>query len=434
MMPGRTPRVGLITFGCRLNQYETQMMRERLEPACEVVERAADIYLINACTVTALAERKARQVVHRLRRREPQARIVVVGCLADAVTQGLSHMEGPDLFIGNAAKPHIEAVVRRLLDDSPAGPKEEVLGSLDRETVTRHLGHVRAFLKVQDGCDGGCSFCRTTQVRGRSRSKSVAIAVSEARGLIAAGHPEIVLTGINLAQYAAPDGGLPELVRALLEIPELRRLRLGSINASGLTAPLIAAFAEDPRACVHFHVPLQSGDDDVLRAMRRATTVAGYRERVETVRRHLAWATFGADIIVGFPGEDETAFERTCQLVEEIGFANLHVFRYSPRAGTQAAGLPHRVPEADKKLRARRLEEIGERVQKRVLGEWIGRPDRVLVETIHDAVASGYSRGYLPVQLRADETTEPGHETAIRFTRIVGHYLEGVKDDRQEHG
>jgi len=433
-MPQRTLRVGLITFGCRLNQYESQMMRERLEAGCDLVDEGADVYVINACTVTALAERKARQVVHRLKRREPQARIVVVGCLADAVAQGLSRMPGPDLFIGNAAKGRIEAVIRSAFAASPSPLPEPGPEPLDREVVRGHAGHTRAFLKVQDGCNAACTFCRTTQVRGASRSKSVAAACTEARDVVGAGYPEIVLTGINLAQYAAPDGDLPELMRRLLDLPGLRRLRLGSIDASGLTDQLLAVFASDERACPHFHVPLQSGDDEILARMRRSTNTAGYRDRIVAIRRRLADATFGADVIVGFPGESAAAFERTCWLVDEIGFANLHVFRYSPRAGTQAAELSQRVPESEKKTRATRLEALGARVRERVLRGWAGKTERVLIETVAGGTASGYTRGYLPTRIAANtRSTRPGDELPVRVTRIVDGHLEGVTEDREDH-
>jgi threonylcarbamoyladenosine tRNA methylthiotransferase MtaB len=430
MIRKTTARIGLITFGCRLNQYETQMMRERLEPAYEIVDRKADVYVINACTVTSLAERKARQAVHRLRRHEPGARILVVGCLAEAVALGLSRIDGSDLLVGNAGKTHIDATIRQLLDGADGTPPPEPSESLDAETVTGHAGHVRAFLKVQDGCDAACTFCRTTQVRGRSRSKSIAAAVSEARGLIDAGYPELVLSGINLAQYGSVDGDLPDLVAGLLAIPGLGRLRLGSINASGITDALLCVLASDPRACAHLHVPLQSGDDEVLRRMARGYTVAGYRERLTAVRRALPRATFGADVIVGFPGEDEEAFVRTCRVVRDIGFANLHVFRYSPRAGTQAVELPGRVPEGEKKARAQRLEEVGTNVQDQLFEQWVGREEHVLVETSRGGIAFGYSRGYLPVAVALEDPVQPGNEVAVRIVGIADRHLEGVRDDR----
>ena len=421
------PRVGFITFGCRVNQYETQMMRAKLAGDYRLSDDDADLYIVNACTVTALAERKARQAVHRLRREHPQAKIVLIGCLADAVEQGLTAIDGVDLLAGNAWKGRITEVVARAL----AGETGLLAGSgpvpLSEERIVGHPGRVRAFLKVQDGCDLSCTFCRTTQVRGSSRSKPVAAAVAEAKGLIAEGYPEIVLTGINLAQYGAPDGNLAQLVRELLKIDGLRRLRLASINPYGITEELVETFTADPRACPHFHIPLQSGDDRILRAMGRGYTVSFYRSRIELIRRFLPAATFGADVIIGFPGEDETAFRNTCRLIEEVGFANLHVFRYSPRIGTVAAGVVGQVPEPVKRDRAKELEEIYREVQARVLSRFVGREEEILIEERKDGVWRGYTRGYIDTFVTGDFAV--GNEVRVEITAALPGHLEGVRKD-----
>ncbi|RLE37143.1 tRNA (N(6)-L-threonylcarbamoyladenosine(37)-C(2))-methylthiotransferase MtaB [Candidatus Acetothermia bacterium] len=420
-------RVRFLTFGCRVNQYETGMMHARLAKRYTVVDGRADVYVVNGCTVTALADRKARQAIHRLRRENPEAKIILIGCLGDAVRQGLSRVDGVDLIAGNAWKPRIEEVIARARAGETGIIPDAAPLPLEVERSAGPDGRVRAFLKVQDGCDLACAFCRTTQVRGPSRSKPIAAAVAEAEGLVAAGYPEIVLTGINLAQYAAPDGDLGRLVREVLSISGLRRLRLGSINPYGITPSLLEAFAADTRACPHFHIPLQSGDDRVLKAMKRGYTVDLYRSRIELVRRFVPAATFGADVIVGFPGEDEAAFQNTCSLIEEIEFANLHIFRYSPRRGTPAAALPGRVPEPVKRARAEAVGRLQRTVQARVLERFVGKEEPVLIEERKDGAWRGYTRGYIDTYVTGEFPV--GSEVPVRITDVRTGHLQGVKED-----
>ena len=420
-------RIGFVTFGCRVNQYETAMMQAQLADGYEFTAGHADLYIVNGCTVTALADKKARQTIHRLRRENPDAKIVLIGCLGEAVKKGLSQIDGADLIAGNAWKPRIREVVTRALAGETGMLPEIAPLPLSAEQVRGYPGRIRAFLKVQDGCDLACTFCRTTQVRGRSRSKPVTAAVAEANALVEAGYPEIVLTGINLAQYKAADGDLPQLVRKLLKIKKLRRLRLGSINPYGITAELVRAFAEDPRACPHFHIPLQSGDDRILKLMNRGYTVDFYRSRIELIRRFLPQATFGADVIVGFPGEDDAAFRNTCTLIEEVGFANLHIFRYSPRRGTPAAGFPNQVPGAVRHARARQLAEIYRTVQNRVLANFMGKMEQVLIEQKKDGAWRGYTCGYIDTYVVGEFPV--GSEVPVRVTDVRAGHLQGVKED-----
>ncbi len=421
------PRVRFITFGCRVNQYETEMMRTRLADDYRISADAADVYIVNGCTVTALADKKARQAVHRLRREHPGAKIVLIGCLGAAVKAGLSRIDGVDLIAGNDWKPRIREVVARAHAGETGVLPEVPLTPLADERINDHPGRVRAFLKVQDGCDLACTYCRTTQMRGLSRSKPIPVAVAEARTLVARGYPEIVLTGINLAQYNSPNGNLARLVREVLQIKNLRRLRLASINPYGITEELVRAFAADPRACPHFHIPLQSGDDRILRAMHRGYTVDFYRSRIGLIRKFLPDATLGADVIVGFPGEDDAAFRNTCVLIAEVGFANLHIFRYSPRRGTVAARLPEQVSAPVKHARAAQLEEIYRTMQNRVLAGLMGKNEQVLIEQRKDGVWRGYTRGYIDTYVVGDAMV--GEQVQVRITAIRPGCLEGVTHD-----
>lgn len=426
------PRVALVTFGCRVNQYETQMMRRLLAADFALSNDEADVYFLNACTVTSLAERKARQRAARIRREYPEAKVVLIGCLAEAVREGLAEAGDVDLVAGNAWKGHAPEVVRRALAGETGLLAPIAATPLACERIDRQPGRVRAFLKVEDGCSLSCAFCRTTQVRGAVQSKPVAAAVEEARALVANGCPEVVLTGVNLALCSPPDGTLADLVCGVLSVDGLRRLRLGSINLSGITDVLLAAFADDRRACPHFHIPLQSGDDGVLRQMRRGYTAGEYLAAMRRIRKALPEATFGADVLVGFPGEDEAAFAATLSLLEEVGFANLHVFRYSPRRGTQAATMAPTIPEAAKRERARRVEEVGRAIRLSLGDRLVGKTEEILVESRHEGLLRGYTRGYLKTVARGGSDVQVGEEIAVRVTGGTAEHLEGVREDRRD--
>jgi threonylcarbamoyladenosine tRNA methylthiotransferase MtaB len=425
-------RVTLLTFGCRVNQYESDMMRALLEPDCRFVSTAADIVLLNACTVTALAERKARQAARRARRESPGGLIVVIGCLADAVAQGLTTFSEADVLGGNAWKGRVE----RLLEQAMAGsrgllPSIEPL-SLAEERSGGRGGRVRAFLKIQDGCARACSYCRATQVRGAPRSKPVSAVRDEASRMVECGHPEIVLSGVDLAQYA-PDGGrLDDAVRAVLSIEKLVRLRIASINPSGITRSLIDVIASDERACPHFHIPLQCGDDRVLQRMARDYTVADYLRRIDLVRDRIPGATFGTDLIVGFPGEDDVAFENTCRLVKQVGYVNVHIFRYSPRPGTAASDFADTVGEPVKQQRASMVIERWRTALRPLLDNRIGSAQDVLVETRQHGLWCGYTHDYVTVRFVSDEHLSVGSLRSVRIVDAEGERLKGIDEQRTE--
>ncbi len=423
------PRVALVTFGCRVNQYETDVMRARLALTCELVEQDADVYVINGCSVTALAERKARQVARRLRLAAPSASLLVVGCLGEAVARSLTPFPHADLVAGRGWTTDIARAVAAAHAGARGLLPSREPTSLDEETTDGDPRRVRAVLKVQDGCSGACAYCRPVRLRGASRSKGIDAAVAEARALVARGVPEIVLTGVNLAEYAPPEGDLARLARRLLEIPELARLRLASLNVSGVSPDLLDAFAADRRFAPHFHLPLQSGDDRILRAMRRTHAVATYVRAVERIRERLPDATFGADVLVGFPGEDDDAFAATCRVVETVGFANLHIFRYSPRTETEAAGLPNAVPEATKQARAARLDDLATELRRRVLDARRGKAEDVLVEARRAGGFCGHTAGYLETRFVAPDDVPIGSVCRVEITGATDHRLEGVKVD-----
>jgi threonylcarbamoyladenosine tRNA methylthiotransferase MtaB len=428
------PRVAILTFGCRVNQYETESMRRHLAETCELVDEAADVYILNGCSVTGLAEKKARQAAHRLRASSPNAIVLVTGCLAESVARGMSTFDIADAVAGNGWKTRIsEAVAQTLVGRRGLFPPVP-LPPLDDETSAGSSSRIRAYLKVQDGCSGECTYCRAVQLRGSPRAKSVRAAVAEAERLVDAGFPEIVLTGVNLAEYATPEGGLPELAQGLLALSGLVRLRLASINVTGVTDALLDAFAGDARLCPHFHVPLQSGDDAVLHAMRRLYTATEYRSTVARIRDRLPDATLGSDVIVGFPGEDEAAFAATCRMVEDVGFSNLHVFRFSPRPGTQAADLGGGVLESTKRDRALRLAAVWRPLRQRLLDAHVGKTEDVLTETQREGRFRGHTAGYLEAAFTSEEPVSVGVLCRVRITRATEDGLEGVHDRAHSAG
>jgi len=409
--------ISIQTFGCRVNQYDSDMMCDLLTSVYDITDEDPDVIILNACTVTGLAERKARQAARRMRRQHPAARIVVIGCLADAVDQGTTEFLDADLLAGNSWKSQIVSVVQRALSGACGTLATASSGELSAERSHGPQGRIRAFLKIQDGCGRACTYCRATQVRGTPRSKSIADATAEARALLAAGFPEIVLTGIDLAQYSPSLGGL-------------RRLRIASINPSGITPELIETCATCGVVAPHFHIPLQSGDDGILATMDRGYDSQGYLATIGRIRSRIPHATFGSDIIVGFPGEDEAAFSNTCRVVESVGFVNLHVFRFSPRRGTAAAEFAGRIPADVKRRRSEWLLAHWEQGLERTLDNRIGSSQDVLVEEHREDCWRGYTHDYLYVKFPSDQEIPVGSILPIRITGRTGATLEGVDDHR----
>jgi len=418
-------RVVVHTLGCRVNQYESRLMEEQLA----ALSGEGEIHLVNTCTVTALADRKGRKLVRQLRREHPDALIVAVGCLADGAPEQL-FSAGADLVLGNRDKARIREAVAAFLAGQSMPPRG--WPPLSQERI-HGFSRTRALLKVQDGCTVGCSFCRTWQVRGPLRSKPPSVAREEAAGLAAAGHREIVLVGINLTQYGLDLPGRPtlvELLRELLGVPGVR-YRLTSLNPEGVTDELIELFARERRLCPYFHLPLQSGDDRVLSAMGRPYTAEEYRARARALLAQIPKATLGADVLVGFPGEDAGAFRNTVELLAELVPLNLHIFRYSPRPGTRAARLPGQVPEGEKARRAGDLATLAASWAREAASRFLGEPLEVLLEYQEAGYLWGHAENYLLVGVAAGRAKR-GKIVTVRVREVEGGRAVGVMVDRQE--
>ncbi len=419
--------IEVVTFGCRLNTYESEVIRRDAAAAGLGDGGVGDVVIVNTCAVTGEAERQARQAIRRIRRERPQARIVVTGCAAQTDPSRFAAMPEVDRIVGNDAKMRGDtwSESQRLFAgaaDSGIGEREKVavndIMSL-RETAAHLIegieGRVRAYVQVQNGCDHRCTFCIIPFGRGNSRSVSAGAVVEGVRRLVLNGYREVVLTGVDLTSYGADLPGAPRLgalVRQILEeVGDLERLRLSSLDCIEIDAALMDAFADEVRLMPHLHLSLQSGDDLILKRMKRRHSRADAIALCRELRRRRPDMTFGADFIAGFPTESEEMFRRSVDLVEQCGLTYLHVFPFSPRPGTPAAAMPQVAPSVVKD-RARRLRRHGEAALRRHLDAEVGRTHRVLTES------RGAGRSEQFTAVRFDCAIEPG---LIVETRMVGH-------------
>jgi threonylcarbamoyladenosine tRNA methylthiotransferase MtaB len=407
----------VVTFGCRLNTYESEAMRHAAGAA-----GFDDVVIVNTCAVTGEAVRQARQAIRRLRRERPHARIVVTGCAAQTEPETFAAMDEVDRVIGNGEKLAAAtwASTRAALAGEVDGGKLAVTDIMAVKETAPHLvdgieGRVRAFVQVQNGCDHRCTFCIIPYGRGPSRSVPMGAVVAQVRRLVENGYREVVLTGVDITSYGGDLPGLPRLGRLVKQIlkhvPELERLRLSSIDSIEADDDLVDALAEEPRLMPHLHLSLQAGDDLILKRMKRRHARADAVAFCERVRRLRPDVAFGADLIAGFPTETEAMFARSLDLVDDCGLAHLHVFPFSPRPGTPAARMPQ-VARAVVKERARRLREKGAAALAQRLAAEVGARRQVLVES----GGVGRTGQFMPVRLAAP--AEPG---TIRDVAIAGH-------------
>ncbi len=375
--------VEVITFGCRLNTYESEVMKA--EAAKAGLDNAI---LVNTCAVTSEAVRQARQAIRRARRENPEARIIVTGCAAQTEAQNFAEMPEVDAVLGNEEKLKAEHY-RRLPDFGVSAEEKVAVNDIMSVTETApqmvaHIdGHVRGFLQVQNGCDHRCTFCIIPYGRGNSRSVPMGAVVEQARKLVENGYREVVLTGVDATSYGADLPGNPTLgllAKTLLkQVPEILRLRLSSIDSIEADNHLFDLIADEPRFMPHLHLSLQHGDDLILKRMKRRHSRADAIAFAEQVRRLRPGFAFGADMIAGFPTETEEMAENSARLAEEIGIAHLHVFPYSPRPGTPAARMPQ-LDRALVKARAAELRAVAERLQAVHLASHVGTRQKLLVE------------------------------------------------------
>ncbi|MBY0518544.1 MAG: tRNA (N(6)-L-threonylcarbamoyladenosine(37)-C(2))-methylthiotransferase MtaB [Bacteriovoracaceae bacterium] len=402
-------RVALHTLGCRLNFSETGSIAQGfVDRGYEIVElgQPADLVFLNTCTVTDGADSSCRNLIRKARASAPDAKIVVAGCYAQMEAEKIKKMEGVDLILGTSEKYR----VFDHLDALAVETDEDVMVRIDKSSefwgaaTTLADSHTRAFLKIQDGCNYICSFCIIPFARGRSRTQPIKDVIAEANKLVSSGFKEVVLTGVNVGEYEASSGEkLSDLCQQLVEIDGLKRLRLSSVEPNTINEELLKVLKNSGKYLDHFHIPLQSGSDSILKNMRRKYDVAKYKEVISMVTSYFPKTAIGADIIAGFPGESEEQFLETFNLLRELPITHFHVFPFSKRQNTTAAKLPDQVSSVDKKRRVRDLIMLGEAKLDAFAHELAGSKTEVLFESQKEGWWEGYTPQFIKVRARSNE-------------------------------
>jgi threonylcarbamoyladenosine tRNA methylthiotransferase MtaB len=434
-------RVYLDSLGCKLNQSEIEALgRGFVQAGHHLVQTGeeADLCVINTCTVTHVADKKSRQLIRHLRRVNPTARLIVTGCYAEMSPQEIRAIDGVDLTVGNEDKEHLVELAESLERENSGSRALALNLKPETSNFKLQMGHTRAFVKIQDGCNNRCAYCIISLARGRERSRPRQEILSEIEALVAAGCKEVVLTGVHIGGYGRDLGAslaqlvediLAETTGARLSAP---RLRLSSIEPWDLE-PSFLRLWENPRLCRHLHLPLQSGCDATLRRMSRRYTTSQYADLVATARRSIPALAVTTDLIVGLPGETAEEFAASLSFVEEMQFARTHVFKYSARPGTAAADMPHQVPYAEKKRRSETMLELARESSQRFRRRFLGRRIEVLWETRckddkHKRGSppwSGLTDNYIRVLARS----ELDLANTITSTRLVGLVKGGMRGE-----
>ena len=405
-------RAAFYTLGCKVNQYETQIMAQQfMQAGYEIVEHSevADVYVVNSCTVTATGDKKTRQIIHRLHRQNPAAVIALTGCYSQAFPQQTAAIPEVCILTGTGNKTsvlqHVETYLKtgERIIDVPAHHRQELFEPMQADGF---LERTRAFVKIEDGCQHYCSYCIIPYARGFVRSKPLDTLREELIRLSAAGFHEVVLVGIDLSSYGKDIGlRLVDAVKAACQIEGIDRVRLGSLEPDMLSDEELQLLASLPKFCPQFHLSMQSGCDATLRRMNRHYDSALYRTMVEKIRRNFQNPSITTDIMVGFPGESEEEFAQNLAFSQEIAFARAHIFAYSIREGTRAAVMPDQVTNAEKERRSHIMSQAMEECQRAFMEQQVGLREEVLFETdIVDDGYMGYTKNYTPVWVKSDES------------------------------
>ena len=423
------PKAALTTLGCKVNQFETETMEGLFRQrgyAIVPFDEAADVYVINTCSVTSLGEKKSRQLIRRARRLNERAVIAVTGCYAQVAPEEIRAIEGVRVVLGTKERvgivDHVERAARETGVFDGTG---DIMHASEFEDIPLFgaPARTRAFLKIEEGCENFCSFCIIPYARGPVRSRLLKSVRREAAKLLAMGFKEIVLTGIHLGCYGRDLGDvtLADAVRAVLSLPGLKRLRLGSLESIELSDDLLALLAQEERFAGHLHLPLQAGSDEVLRAMNRHYDTAKFAALIERVERAVPGVAISTDIIVGFPGETEEDFAAGLDFVRQMGFARMHVFPYSARRGTPAARRTDQVPPPVRRERAARMQALAEEMAEAYHRSMLGAVAEVLFETRADGVTDGLTETY--VRVYTDAPVVRGEIVPVRLTHL---YRDGI--------
>ncbi len=406
-------KAAFYTLGCKVNYYETEALKSLFEKEGYTItgseDEEADVYIINTCTVTHLSDRKSRQLIRKIRRRAPEATIAVTGCYAQVSPAELQKIPGIDLIIGT----HHRHELPRMIEEAGAGEPLNLVRPFEKSPTFERLSYranrsrTRAFLKVQEGCEQFCRYCIVPFARGPLRSAPVKDIMAEVEEIAASGYKELVLTGIRLGAYEDKAGGfnLSDLIREIERSTPLERIRLSSIEPSDLTMELIETIASSFKACRHLHIPLQSGSDYILKKMNRPYTTDEFSYLLGRLRESMPGLAIGTDVMVGFPGETEEDHRRSCRYIEESRFSRLHIFRFSPRQGTEAYDMPRQVSAHIKRERWHEINEIGRKTAQNFRRQFVDATLKILIERAdrRGGYLEGLSQHYVKVRIKTEE-------------------------------
>jgi threonylcarbamoyladenosine tRNA methylthiotransferase MtaB len=395
-------KFNIVTFGCKVNQYESNMMKEKMLSSNFFYEenmRDANIIIVNTCSVTNVADKKCLKMIRRIKREYPNALLVVAGCSSQN-NQNVYEALDIDILLGNKDKSKIAELIKEYLDTEKKYVKFYNERDLDFEDMLiNDYNHVRAFVKIEDGCDNFCSYCIIPFVRGSVRSKDFDTVIKEAKLLTEHGHKEIVLTGIHTGHYMSNNHDLTDLINELSKIDDLLRIRISSIEITELNDKFLEMLKINKKVCNHLHIPLQAGSDEILKRMNRKYDLAYYEEKINKIRGIRPDISITTDIIVGFPYETDELFSETLEFSKKMNFSKIHVFPYSIRVGTAAASMPNQVDEVTKKVRVKKLMALSEKQEKEYYEKFKGKELDILVEECDNNVSIGHTSNYLMVTL-----------------------------------
>lgn len=395
-------KFNIVTFGCKVNQYESNMMKEKMLSSNFFYEENmsdANIIIVNTCSVTNVADKKCLKMIRKIKREYPNALLVVAGCSSQN-NQNVYEALDIDILLGNKDKSKIAELIKEYLDTEKKYVKFYNERDLEFEDMLiNDYNHVRAFVKIEDGCDNFCSYCIIPFVRGSVRSKDFDTVIKESKLLTEHGHKEIVLTGIHTGHYMSNNHDLTDLINELSKIDDLLRIRISSIEITELNDKFLEMLKINKKVCNHLHIPLQAGSDEILKRMNRKYDLAYYEEKINKIRSIRPDISITTDIIVGFPYETDELFSETLEFSKKMNFSKIHVFPYSIRVGTAAASMPNQVDEVTKKVRVKKLMALSEKQEKEYYEKFKGKELDILVEECDNNVSIGHTSNYLMVTL-----------------------------------
>lgn len=395
-------KFNIVTFGCKVNQYESNMMKEKMLSSNFFYEENmsdANIIIVNTCSVTNVADKKCLKMIRKIKREYPNALLVVAGCSSQN-NQNVYEALDIDILLGNKDKSKIAELIKEYLDTEKKYVKFYNERDLDFEDMLiNDYNHVRAFVKIEEGCDNFCSYCIIPFVRGSVRSKDFDTVIKEAKLLTEHGHKEIVLTGIHTGHYMSNNHDLTDLINELSKIDDLLRIRISSIEITELNDKFLEMLKINKKVCNHLHIPLQAGSDEILKRMNRKYDLAYYEDKINKIRGIRPDISITTDIIVGFPYETDELFSETLEFSKKMNFSKIHVFPYSIRVGTAAASMPNQVDETTKKVRVKKLMALSEKQEKEYYEKFKGKELDILVEECDNNVSIGHTSNYLMVTL-----------------------------------